>query len=98
MDNTVIAGIVIAIILACSSASSASVAFATKLPESSFQKQLLKIRGNLPTTILERLPQDENISVDTEPGDEGGEKPTSPGSVSTLMFSSCGRRKHQCRH
>ena len=83
MDNTVIVGIVIAIILACSSASSASVAFATKLPESSFQKQLLKIRGNLPTTILERLPQDENISVDTEPEDVGFSPPSSPSSPSS---------------
>jgi len=66
-----VVGIVIAAILVCSSASSASIVFATKLPESSFQEQLLKIREKLPTSILERLPQNEEVVVDTEPEDTG---------------------------
>jgi hypothetical protein len=79
MNITVITGIVITIILICSSASSASVAFATKLPESSIREQLLKIREQLPTSILERLPEED----DTEPEDTGstgstGSTPPSP--------------------
>ena len=70
MNNTVIIGIVVTIILICSSASSASVAFATKLPESSIRKQLLKIREQLPVSILERLPREDDIEPeDTEPDD-----------------------------
>ena len=75
-----VVGIVIAAILVCSSASSASIVFATKLPESSFREQLLKIQEKLPTSILERLPQNEEVVVDTEPEDTGssGSSPPSP--------------------
>jgi hypothetical protein len=75
-----VVGIVIAAILVCSSASSASIVFATKLPESSFQEQLLKIREKLPTSILERLPQNEEVVVDTEPEDTEPEDTGSSGS------------------
>jgi hypothetical protein len=108
MNNTVIIGIVITIILICSSASSASVAFATKLPESSIREQLLKIREQLPTSILERLPEeddtepedtetDDTETDDTEPEDTGSTGSTPPSPVNCAgSWSSWGACSKSC--